>query len=64
MGTDNSSADGDQSLLDKIEHAKTTDERDDLYLQLALLAISRDDVKARHYAGKIDDSESRKQAQT
>ncbi len=63
IGTDKSSTDGEQSLLDQIEHAKTADERDDLYLRLALLAISRDDPKAREYVGKIDDSDFRKQAQ-
>jgi hypothetical protein len=64
FGTGKSAANSEQFLLDQIEHAKTADERDDLYLRLALIAISRDDLKARDYASKIEDSEVRRQAQT
>ena len=53
----------EQSLLDQIEHAKTSDERDQLYFKLALLALSKDDLKARDYVSKIDESGFRKQAQ-
>jgi hypothetical protein len=56
-------AEREQSLLDAIEHAKTSDERDDLYFQLALLALGKGDLKARDYVGKIDESEFRKRAQ-
>lgn len=52
-----------QSLLDDIDHAKTSDERDQLYFRLAQLALTKDDMKARDYVGKIDESEFRKQAQ-
>ena len=47
-------ADQEQPLLDQIDHAKTSDERDELYFKLALLALSKDDLKARGYVSKID----------
>lgn len=47
-------ADQEPQLLDQIDHAKTSDERDELYFKLALLALSKDDVKARGYVRKID----------
>jgi hypothetical protein len=47
-------ADQEQPLLDQIDHAKTSDERGELYFKLALLALSKDDLKARGYASKID----------
>lgn len=63
IGTNKAPADSEQFLLDQIERAKTADERDDFYLRLALIAIRRDDSKARDYAGKIEDGEIRRQAQ-
>ena len=62
IGTGKSPADSEQFLLDQIERSKTTDERDDFYLRLVLIATSRNDEKARDYAGKIENSELRKQA--
>jgi hypothetical protein len=56
-------ADQEQPLLDQIEHAKTSEERDELYLKLALLALSKDDMRARDYVSKIEESWFRKQAQ-
>ncbi len=56
-------ADQEQSLLDQIDHAKTSDQRDELYFKLALLALSKYDMKARDYASKIDESWFRKRAQ-
>jgi hypothetical protein len=56
-------ADQEHSLLDQIDHAKTSDERDQLYFKLALLALSKDDMRARDYVIKIDESGFRKQAQ-
>jgi hypothetical protein len=53
----------EQSLLDRIDRAKTAEERDSLYVELAQLLVSRGDMKARDYVSKIDDSETRKQAQ-
>ena len=55
--------DREQSLLDKIERAKTSDERDSLYIQLAYLAIRQGDVRARDYVSKVENTELRKQAQ-
>lgn len=56
-------ADREQSLLDKIERAKTSDERDSLYVQLAYLAFRQGDVRARDYVSKVENTELRKQAQ-
>ncbi|MEN3328548.1 MAG: hypothetical protein V7638_3355 [Acidobacteriota bacterium] len=55
--------DREQSLLDKIERAKTSDERDSLYIQLANFAIRQDDARARDYVSKVENTELRKQAQ-
>lgn len=53
----------EQSLLDRIDRAKTSAERDALYIQLATLAAGQGDMQARDYAGKVEDSEVRKQVQ-
>lgn len=53
----------EQSLLDRIERARTAEERDALYIQLAYMAVAQGDMKARDYVNKIDDLETRKQAQ-
>ena len=63
ISPETSLADQEQSLLDQIDHARTSDERDQLYFKLALLALSKDDLKARDYVSKIDESGFRKQAQ-
>lgn len=55
-------ADQEAALLDEIDHAKSSDDRDQLYFKLALLALKKDDLKARDYADKIEESEFRKQA--
>jgi hypothetical protein len=57
------SADREQSLLDKIDRAKTSAERDGLYLQLAFTASGKGDMRARDFVSKVEDSEVRKQAQ-
>jgi hypothetical protein len=51
----------EKSLLDRIDRAKTSDERDALYLQLAARAAQRGDMRARDFTEKIEDSELRKQ---
>ena len=51
--------DREESLLDLVEAAKTSDERDELYFKLALLALGKDDLKARDYVDKIDESDLR-----
>lgn len=63
IGSEKSLADQEQSLLDQIDHARTSDERDQLYFKLALLAVGKDDLKARDYVREIDESEFRKRAQ-
>lgn len=54
----------EQALLDRIERAKTSAERDGLYIQLAYMALNKGDMRARDFVSKIEDSEVRKQAQT
>lgn len=54
--------DVEKSLLDRIERAKTSEERDALYLQLAARGAQKGDMRARDFAEKIEDSELRKQA--
>jgi len=56
-------ANQESSILNQIEHASNSDERDQLYFKLASLALQNDDLKARDYAGKIEGSGFRKQAQ-
>ena len=56
-------ADREQPLLDRIEHAKTSAERDSLYLQLIFMASGKGDMRARDYVSKLEDSEMRKQVQ-
>ena len=53
----------EQSLLDRIDRARTAEERDALYIQLAYMAVAQGDMKARDYVSKIEDLETRKQAQ-
>ena len=60
---DRPAADREQALLDRIERAKTSAERDSLYIQLAQMTASKGEMRARDYAGKIEDTEIRKQFQ-
>src|SRR6185369_9764324 len=53
----------ESAILNEIDHAKTSDERDQLYFKLASLALKNDNLKARDYVFKIEESEFRKQAQ-
>src|SRR5437764_13538909 len=48
----------ESSLLDKLDHAKTSAERDQLNFQLAMFFASKSDLKARDYVSKIDDLET------
>jgi hypothetical protein len=57
------STDQEQTLLDRIERAKTSEERDSLYLQLAFTASGKGDMRARDFVSKVEDTEVRKQAQ-
>jgi hypothetical protein len=54
------SEDREKSLLDRIDHAKTSEERDGLYLQLARLFSESGDKRARDYVDKIEDTDLRK----
>ena len=53
----------EQSLLDRIDRAKTSEERDSLYLQLANVVGRTGDLRAREFVSKVEDTELRKQAQ-
>jgi hypothetical protein len=53
----------EQVLLDRIDHAKTSVERDQIYLQLAFNAAGKGDMRARDFVSKVEDTEVRKQAQ-
>lgn len=53
----------EQSLLDRIDRAKTSDERDSLYIELAYHLAGRGEMRARDVVSKIGDPEIRKQFQ-
>jgi len=55
-------ADTEQSLLDRISRARTSEERDQLYLELTMRSVERGDPRARDFVEKLEDSELRKQA--
>lgn len=57
-----SASDSERSLLDEVEHADTSDEKDQLYFRLALLSLDVDGAKARDYVSKIDDISFRRRA--
>ena len=54
-----SSQDREKSLQDRIDRAKTSDERNALYVQMARLYVEQGDIRARDYVEKIDDTELR-----
>jgi len=62
IGPDKPSDDWEKRLLDQIDHAKTSEERDRLNFQLASLLADKDDLRARDYIDKIDEREFRKSA--
>lgn len=53
----------EQSLLSRIERAKTSEERDRLYMELAFRTAGKGDMRARDFASKVEDPELRKQGQ-
>ncbi|HKP44955.1 MAG TPA: hypothetical protein VJT50_00020 [Pyrinomonadaceae bacterium] len=55
-------SDSEQSLLDQIDRARTSEQRDQLYLDLIMRIAGKGDMRARDFADKIEDSELRKQA--
>ena len=54
--------DVEKSLLDRIDRAKTSAERDAIYLQLAARTAQKGDMRARDFTEKIEDSELRTKA--
>lgn len=54
--------DREKTLLDQLERAKTAEQRDQLYLQIARLYTDNGDMRAREYVEKISDTELRNQA--
>ena len=54
-------ADTEQSLLDRIARARTSAERDRLYLELTMRTLGRADARARDFVEKLEDMELRKQ---
>jgi hypothetical protein len=61
--SESESSNHEQSILDEIDHARTAAERDQFYFQLAREVMHKDDLRARDFVSKIEDSEFRKQAQ-
>jgi hypothetical protein len=57
-------ADAEQSLLDRVERAQSSAERDSLYIQLANRAAGKGDMRARDFASKVEELETRKQLQS
>ena len=60
---DKPAEDREQALLEQVDRAKTSAERDSLYIQLASQAAGKGDMRARDFASKLEDSEIRKQVQ-
>lgn len=54
--------DREKILQDRIDRAKTSEERNALYIQMARLYVEKGDIRARDFVAKIDDSDLRKQA--
>ncbi len=57
-----SNEDREKSLLNRVDRAKTAEERDQLYLELARMFTDSEDNRARDYVSKIEDSEFRQKA--
>lgn len=53
----------EQLLLERIDRAKTSADRDSLYVELTTMTTGRGDARARDFVSKIEDSETRKQLQ-
>lgn len=62
LGPEKPTSDREQSLLDRIDRAKTSAERDQLNLQLALFLAGKGEMRARDYVSKIDDTDLRNSA--
>jgi hypothetical protein len=62
IGPEKPAVDREQAILDQIDRAKTSAERDRLNLQLAMLLSGKGDLRARDYVNKIDDTDMRNSA--
>ena len=51
--------DREKALQDRIDRAKTSDERDRLYIQMARLLAEKDDPRVHDYVEKIEDTDLR-----
>ena len=49
----------EQSLLDQLDHARTSAERDQIHFRLAEFYAGKGELRARDYVDKIDDMETR-----
>lgn len=56
---DENGANREKALLDRIDRAKTSAERNGIYLQLATINANKGDLRARDFVEKIDDTEMR-----
>lgn len=62
LGPEKPTLDREQSLLDRIDRVKTSAERDQINLQLALFLAGKGEMRARDYVNKIDDTDVRNSA--
>jgi hypothetical protein len=53
----------EQLLLERVERAKTSADRDQIYIELSYITSNKGDLRAREFASKVEDSEVRKQLQ-
>ena len=54
-------ADRERELLERLDRAKTSSERDSIYISLANIVSREGDMRAREFASKIEDIELRKE---
>jgi len=56
-------ADRERELMDRLERAKTSTERDSIYISLSNIVTRQGDLRARDFASKIEDPPLRKEFQ-
>ena len=57
---DEGDSDRSQRMQERLDHAKTSDERDSIYADFAIMLTEKGDLKARDLVDKIENSELRK----
>lgn len=62
IGPEKPSDDWQQQMLDRLDHAKTSGERDQLNLELAMLLAAKGDLHARDHVDRIDNTNMRNAA--